>query len=317
MNLGSLLAHGKKLSDDVRFALVGTPHFAFCPDSLEADVYPVDFETSLAAGGYDPLDAQGIPVARYLRAAGQYNPTRVAGYALAQFNRFRHQGSDQARDRFLANAQWFARQDTGRFEYAFSLQGLTPPWVSAMAQGQGLSVLARAFRLTGEDRYLTTAFRALEPFRQGLPEGGVRCSLEPGADFLEEHPTPVPLHTLNGFLYAVIGILDLAALYPEAAPPVGFEAILSSLAHLDRWSLPRWSLYDLHQAGGLRNVATVNYHRMHIAQLRYLAARLHDPALADLAQTWEAGYRDPAARLGALAGKIRYRAAHPAILARP
>ena len=34
MNLGSLLDHGKKLSDDVRFALVGTPHFAFCPDTV-------------------------------------------------------------------------------------------------------------------------------------------------------------------------------------------------------------------------------------------------------------------------------------------
>jgi len=81
---------------------------------------------------------------------------------------------------------------------------------------------------------------------------------------------------------------------------------------LDRWSAPGWSLYDLHRAGRHQSFATVPYHRMHITQLRYLAARLGDPGLAERCRDWEAQLRSPARRLAALSRKIRYRLASPA-----
>jgi len=314
MRAGSLLAHGRKLGGDVVSSFRGTPHFAFCPESVSSDVFPVDFETHLEAGSFAPLDAHGIPVAHYLHADNQYNPTRVAGYGLALFNRFRRTRCPEVRSRFLNVADWFARQEDGRFEYRYWIQELAPPWVSAMAQGQGISILTRGYRLTGRAGYLETALRAMAPFHDRIPQGGVRSHPDEGFDFLEEFPTRNPFHTLNGFLYAVIGILDLTELRPEAGAKLRFDRILKALDHLDRWTVPGWSLYDLHQAGGHPCVATVPYHRMHITQLRYLSARLGDPDLAERCRAWEAQLQDPGRRLAALFRKIRYRLASPSPL---
>lgn len=41
---------------------------------------------------------------------------------------------------------------------------LEPGWISAMGQGHGLSVLVRAYNMTGDTRYADAVLNALRPF---------------------------------------------------------------------------------------------------------------------------------------------------------
>lgn len=59
------------------------------------------------------------------------------------------------------------------YDFPFSVPGtpavLMSPWGSALAQGQALSLLTRAYRHTGDVRYLAAANRALATLRVRVP----------------------------------------------------------------------------------------------------------------------------------------------------
>src|SRR5260370_9661573 len=86
-----------------------------------------------------------------------------------------------------------------------------------MAQGVAISVLTRAYRITEDSDYLQSATRALLPFTKNVDDGGVRrgFSLASGTsaagNFYEEYPTrSYSAFTLNGFMFALIGLYDLS-----------------------------------------------------------------------------------------------------------
>ena len=89
-----------------------------------------------------------------------------------------------------------------------------------MAQGHALSVLSRAFHVTGDEEYLNAAVKGLHIFEkvsseekklslQPVSEGGVRADLF-GSPWFEEYPTQPSTFVLNGFIYSLIGLYDLS-----------------------------------------------------------------------------------------------------------
>ena len=64
---------------------------------------------------------------------------------------------------------------------------LKAPWYSALAQGQGISVLVRAYKESGEARYLEGARRAFASFQQPLDSGGVAFTDSAGDLWFEEY----------------------------------------------------------------------------------------------------------------------------------
>jgi hypothetical protein len=71
------------------------------------------------------------------------------------------------------------------YPHTFSL---APPWASAIAQGQGASLLVRLHGHTGEDELAAAAQRALRPMLTPQSEGGVGGELD-GRPWPEEYPT--------------------------------------------------------------------------------------------------------------------------------
>ena len=61
-------------------------------------------------------------------------------------------------------------------------------WVSAMAQGHGISMMVRAAQVTSDASYWTAAQRALTPFKKMTHEGGVRNNLMGKFTWFEEYP---------------------------------------------------------------------------------------------------------------------------------
>ena len=93
---------------------------------------------------------------------------------------------------------------------------LDPPWLSAMAQGEGASLLTRLHLETGEERYAEAALLALKTMELAVPAGGTLAEFE-GQPFLEEYPTEIPSCVLNGAIFAIWGLDDVGRGLNDAA----------------------------------------------------------------------------------------------------
>lgn len=189
------------------------------------------------------------------------------------------------------------------FPHTFPLKA---PWLSAMAQGQGASLLARMWSETGEERYAQAARMALLPFDRDSAEGGVRALLD-GSPYPEEYPTLPPSFVLNGGIFAMWGLHDVGVGLGEEDRLLDFERAVDVLAaNLHRWDLGYWSRYDLfpHQ---VPNVASSFYHDLHVTQLRMMDRLSPRPELSRTAARWERYTRSRANRARAFTGKALFR----------
>lgn len=305
----------QKLFHDLSGFLWGNRDFSFLESSLTSWMYPLDLDFTLKRESlyYSPRDKRGIPIRAYLSVGPQYNPTRIAAYALAHFNRYLRTQDERNKRCFLQAAAWFLQSSDGRWTYDYPWAGLSPPWISAMAQGEGISVLVRAWVLTHETRFLEQARKAAVPFTVPVSKGGVRSTLPDGSLFLEEYPTNPPDHVLNGFLYALIGLLDLQRVDPETASLVCLESLLDTLErNILLWDAGFWSLYDLsYLRTKVPNFVTVSYHNLHVAQLLFLGLMTRRSHLLKVARRWAIFARNPVNRWRAFIGKVRYRLMFP------
>ena len=268
--------------------------------------YPVSepFDTSLDARFY--FDAEGIPTVREL-SGRVYVPVTVALFGLRAFNQWKASGSGGDRAYFLKTARWFvAKQDpsSGAWYYAFDYpytsldETLHNPWPSAMAQGLAMSVLTRAYTLTKEKSFLEAAERGLKPFEVEVEQGGVLRHfgyLPPpggasGLVFYEEMPTrPVPSYILNGFMFALLGLYDVAAVPNAQAAELFQRGELTLRTVLPLYDLADLTAYDLiHITSPQRTIdkASLYYHMVHIVLLNALGSVTHDPALIWYRDHW-------------------------------
>ncbi len=185
-------------------------------------------------------------------------------------------------------------------------------WHSAMAQGLGVSLLVRH----GMEEDAARAARSLLD-----PDFGLIADT-PDGPVLEEYPAEPRPHVLNGWMWALFGLYDLAYAPGEvdeelrASAREGFEAGVSSLvAQLPEYETGRgWSTYDRYPHP-IQNVASPFYHRLHVEMLR-ATERLapHDALAAELAETsnrWETALGQPLVRATAVARKVGFRLVKP------
>ncbi|AJF07642.1 D-glucuronyl C5-epimerase family protein [Geoalkalibacter subterraneus] len=272
--------------------------------------YPLDLGFTLEDESfyYHPQDKDGVPYRLYQSVGKQYNPTRIAAYALANFNCYALYNYDSCFEIFLKCADWFLGIEDARYEYHFDWSDLKAPWISSMAQGEAASVLIRAYKITGDEKYLKHAKLSLEPLFVRIGSGGVQSLLPDGSLFVEEYPSRNPTHVLNGFLYALIGLGEYAEITESKRHKDLFRQLsLSVCTNIDIWCHGRWSLYeDRIKAKGL-NFCTPSYHNLQITQLKWLNARVNDPEIEKTINAWEKGLGNLWTRLFAFAGKAYFR----------
>jgi heparosan-N-sulfate-glucuronate 5-epimerase len=174
-----------------------------------------------------------------------------------------------------------------RTDFAVPKYGLGPGWISAMAQGQAISVLLRAHRLSGEERYLEAAREALPPLQTPVSEGGTQSTLD-GVTVLEEYPTPRPSAVLNGWIFALWGVHELANVTGEPAARELFQRSAAGLVELlPRYDIGWWSLYSLYDHGR-PDLAKPFYQRLHPEMLEGLALITGAEPLRAYARRWRA-----------------------------
>ncbi len=245
------------------------------------------------------FDHQGIPKLDYLGVIGpQYNPIAIAQYGLGNLNLYLKTGERARREKFLAVADWLTanlEKNPGGFwvwNHHFDFEYRTPlkaPWYSGLAQGQGLSMLVRAYAETKDQKYLDGARKAFKCMQAEVGDGGVIFTDEQGNRWIEEYIVDPPTHILNGFLWASWGVYDLAlATGDESVWRVWRDSVITLKENLKHYDTGYWSLYE--QSGTwLKMMASPFYHRLHIVQLEIMARLTGEPMFAEFAQRW-AGY---------------------------
>ncbi|MBF4232141.1 D-glucuronyl C5-epimerase, partial [Vibrio anguillarum] len=80
----------KKIIQDVFKYILGTADFSLVTQSNSGFLYPICLNFTLENNRfyYNLLDDNGIPYRFYQSVGVQYNPTRIAAYGLAHFNRY-------------------------------------------------------------------------------------------------------------------------------------------------------------------------------------------------------------------------------------
>ena len=177
------------------------------------------------------------------------------------------------------------------YDMAVPKYRLQPPWFSAMAQGQIASVFVRA--ASRDDTAPETALRALRPLLDRVEPFVVETKSGP---VLEEAPTTPPSCVLNGWIYALWGVRDVAVGLRSAEAAILFEESVGALlATLDDYDTGWWSRYSLWADG--RDLAKPFYHRIHVAQLEALHVLTAVREFATVAARWrEYDTRGAAAR---------------------
>jgi heparosan-N-sulfate-glucuronate 5-epimerase len=281
--------------------------------------YLVFDEAELMRGGSQDFhfDGEGIPIIptnidvepRQMR----YYPIAIGQYALAIFHSWLRASREEDRQRFLRLADWFVEhQAPDGCWYAQNevpLYRLPAPWPSAMAQGRVLSVLARAWQCTSDDKYIDSARRGLAAFSLPIERGGVVGTYD-GRTTYEEYPAQPAPHVLNGMIFALFGLWDFVRAQPDDARAAdNFEHGVATMeALLPLYDTGWWSLYDLYhlEVPTPRNPCTAHYHDIHIKQLRVMHAITGREPFGAFARRWSA-YNDRwGGRFRAYAGKTAF-----------
>lgn len=246
------------------------------------------------------FDEDGVPMRTY-GDEYVYNPVLVAQYALHVYG-LNVMGEDNLQELEAAMDRLLQLQDErGAFIYDFEWRYylLDEPyeagWVSAMAQGQALSALSRAYHLTRERRYLRAGQLAMDYLLTRVADGGVMDTmddLDPSLGsyiIFEEYLSEPASYTLNGFMYTLLGLYDWAEVTRNDRAAYYYERGLDTLRRvLPYYDLGGFSAYDLsHITWDRPPNVPVRYHSVHLYLLHALNSITNDPVLEHFSETWK------------------------------
>lgn len=255
--------------------------------------YPIDMEPFLAVP-HGILDAHGVPLNTIHGVpGGVHQPTTIAQYGLAHWNAYLRTRDPQHRDAFLVQAGWLVEHEqvlvngAGVWPIPFPQPsyGATGPWLSALTQGNVISVLVRAYQLTGDEIYLAAARRGARAFALDILDGGVNAPVGREGIFFEEVATYPAAHILNGYLLALFGLYDFVRLTGDDELRAIADRSVATLHELiDEYDAGYWTRYDLLH----RQLALRSYHALHISLLEALADYTGCAHCGALATKWRA-----------------------------
>ncbi|MBQ0005293.1 MAG: hypothetical protein KBS68_05490 [Clostridiales bacterium] len=227
----------------------------------------------------------------------QYNCVLIAQQGLSEYGYYLNTKKKEHLEQVFLTADWLInrQEDNGAWieHFDFYLPNVSEwqeaPWVSAMGQGQAISLMCRCYLLTGDDKYLNSAKLAVNPFEISSKSLGV-VSYYGDKPIYEEFPSKTPSFVLNGFAYSLFGLYDLFCITKDKRVKRLFDEGIDTLKTI----LPLYddsglSYYDLGYITAPFRVPTTNpkYHLIHIRLLYGLHSITGEEIFEFYAKKWE------------------------------
>lgn len=228
------------------------------------------------------IDTSGIPqnIASHGNDREQvYFPIAIFQYGLGAYDLWLETKKRDYYNAFLAMADWaVSNQEKSGAWNTFGVLHYNNPY-SSMVQGEGASLLARAYKETENQKYYTACTKAIDFMLLPVAEGGT-SEYSPDGLVLKEYPDKAPV--LNGWIFSAFGLFDAWKLtgkleYSEAWKQTS-DGIKNSLCKFDAG---HWSYYDM---GG--KLTSPFYHSLHIELLKALNHLLPDSEYERYIDKW-------------------------------
>jgi hypothetical protein len=247
------------------------------------------------------LDAKGVVVVNVLSPEGpkpRYVPTTIAQFAMAHYDLFVKTGEQAHKDGMARHVDWLVDNlveigGFGVWQYMHDYSGpgydCRSPWVSCMAQGQGVSALIRAHGLDPAERLARAARLAVRSFAVPLREGGVRETDQHGCTIYKEFACTDSPTVLNGLIFGLIGLGEYSEYFGDKEAERDFASGVDGLKrHLKGFEVGvypifKWSRYD----DRFIILAAGRYHRIHVRQLAHIYKMTRDEFFLKYAMRWQ------------------------------
>lgn len=255
------------------------------------------------------LDDEGIPLNQLLDGTVRYFHTTIIQKALGHHDLYILNQDNRHLDEFLKICNWLInnQDEKGGWDVSHSVGFKEPFRYSAMPQGQGVSALLRAWKLTGEEKYVIAAKKAYDIMITPIEKGGA-AYYENDDIYFEEYPSAVRNTVLNGWIFSLFGVYDLFLATGENNYKEAFDKSFRTLKNnLPVFDSGFWSYYNQEKA-----LASPFYHNLHISQLEALFKATGDDFVRQYIEKWK-GCRDSFSKRNyALALKIYQKIVRPA-----
>jgi hypothetical protein len=230
------------------------------------------------------VDQDGIPLNVLLDGRRVYFATTIILKALAHHDKWLIEKRNEDLDEFVKLSRWLliAQDKQGGWNVRLFLGPGAVSNYSALVQGEAVSLLVRAWKVTREIKFKESASKAIGLLLKPVEEGGV-AFYEDNDIFLEEIPSYPRSTILNGWIFALMGLYDYWLAYQDKEVWVFFVRTLKTLEkHLKNYDCGYWSHYDVRG-----NIASPFYHKMHIALLEALYMVSSSPVFLYYAKKWK------------------------------
>lgn len=207
----------------------------------------------------NPLGEKELPV-NYIDSGEQiYFSIGIMQYGLGCYDLYLLENDEKMKQKMLFCADWAVenQQENGAWETFAHLFPDRP--YSSMAQGEGVSLLVRAYQESGEQKYLDAAKRAVYFMLVPIEDGGV--SIQEGEDLIFKEYTERPI-VLNGWIFSLWGLFDYVKMTGDENIRAAYEKSLATLErYIPHYDLGYWTRYDYSE-----RITAPSYHKLHIDQ---------------------------------------------------
>jgi heparosan-N-sulfate-glucuronate 5-epimerase len=265
------------------------------------------FDDSTVRGYF--IDFRGKTLSRAAESPSGLLPVSLAQLALGWWDRSL-EGDPGAMEHFrylctLLEESAEIRSDEWRWPYDVGVRKykIDPPTYSAMAQAQIASAFVRAYLAAANPRHAEIALAAIRPLVNDGDSDLV--SMTSAGPVLEESLSSPPSHILNGWIFSLWGLWDVAVGIGDERAEKTYDASLNCLRQmLDKYDIGWWTRYSLYPHL-LPDLAKPFYHRLHIDQVEVLYRLTGFDEFGRAARRWR-GYDTPMRRMAAIAQKTLF-----------
>jgi hypothetical protein len=244
------------------------------------------------------FDSLGVPALK-LDGVNYYHPVQMSQYAYKLLDWFSVSGDSTYFENALRVVSQIKKVGVSKDscvlfpnQYDFKVHGsenelMEAGWVSAMSQGQVLSLFCWVYEHTNDPNLLIWAEKIYNSFYRLKGNGDskwISCIDENGNIWMEEYPSETPCFTLNGKIYALIGLYDFyMSTGNSEAKDLLMAGITTIKENVHRFRRPNQpSLYCIKH-----NKSYEGYHQTHINLLHTLNKITGDPYFEEVASSFE------------------------------
>lgn len=258
---------------------------------------------------------EGVPLYDYPNKEPFVHPIVVCQYALGLYEKLlRNDFTDHVTmNKFLIQTEWLRHNwiksvDSAIWQIWFDIPEyrLFQPWYSALAQGEAVSVLTRAYLLTGDEGFIKLSEKAIVPFNLPVNKGGLINYFD-NIPIFEEYPSPFrTVGVLNGFIFSLFGLFDLYLLNQNQNAArllnMGIDSLKKILKNYDLRFWSQYYLFDYPKS----YTSSSTYHRIMFNQLEAMYFLTGEKLFFDYAKKWQSYERNYFYKTRALFDKLVY-----------